>query len=221
MFLPNDWYQALKNDLDLNYVETIATEVKKLRNSKTIYPPQDQIFQFLNLCPYQDVKAVIIGQDPYHGFGQANGLAFSVNRGITIPPSLRNIYKELSNDLNLDPPSHGDLSKWALEGVLLMNSSLTVEESKANSHQDIGWQYFTDGIISHLSKNKKNLVFILWGNDAKKKEGLIDNTKHLLLTSSHPSPLSARHSFFGGAFFSKTNQYLKSKAIKTIDWTIR
>ena len=179
-----------------------------------------QIFNAFNLTPFDDVKVVILGQDPYHNIGQAHGLAFSVPDGIQKPPSLQNIFKELKNDLGIEIPSTGNLEKWAKEGVLLLNASLTVRANMAASHAKIGWQQFTDAAIKALSDKKNNLVFILWGNYAIAKERLIDERKHLILKSVHPSPLSASRGFFGCHHFSKTNEYLINKGIKPIDWRL-
>jgi uracil-DNA glycosylase len=187
---------------------------------KEHYPPTRDIFKALELTPFDKVKAVILGQDPYHNENQANGLAFSVYRGIKIPPSLRNIYKELNNDLGLPIPKHGDLSKWALQGVLLLNSILTVEPHKPASHRGIGWEEYTDEIIKEINDKKENIVFILWGNYAQAKGKHIDKSKHLIIKSPHPSPFSARNGFFGSKPFSKCNTYLKQNDIEEIDWEL-
>jgi uracil-DNA glycosylase len=187
---------------------------------KEHYPPTRDIFKALELTPFDKVKAVILGQDPYHNENQANGLAFSVYRGIKIPPSLRNIYKELNNDLGLPIPKHGDLSKWALQGVLLLNSILTVEPHKPASHRGIGWEEYTDEIIKEINDKKENVVFILWGNYAQAKGKHIDKSKHLIIKSPHPSPFSARNGFFGSKPFSKCNTYLKQNDIEEIDWEL-
>ena len=175
----------------------------------------------LDITDYNDVKVVILGQDPYHGIGEANGLAFSVNDGVKIPPSLKNIYKELHDDLGVEIPNTGNLESWAKEGVLLLNSVLTVEKDKPASHKNIGWETFTDSIIKKLNERDKPIVFILWGNFAKSKKELITNPKHLVLTSSHPSPFSVNYGFFGSKPFSKTNEFLRRNGIKEIDWTIK
>ena len=185
-----------------------------------VYPPSPLIFNAFNLTPFDNVKVVIIGQDPYHNIGQAHGLAFSVPDGIQKPPSLQNIFKELNQDLGIAIPTTGNLEKWAKEGVLLLNASLTVRANMAASHAKIGWQKFTDAAIKALSDKKQNLVFILWGNYAIAKENLIDHNKHLILKTVHPSPLSASRGFFGCHHFSKTNEYLINHNIKPIDWSL-
>lgn len=187
---------------------------------KTIYPPTDTVLNAFNLIPYADYKVVIIGQDPYHAAGQANGLAFSVQKNQKIPPSLRNIYKEIKEDLNIESPPHGDLIAWAKQGVLLMNAVLTVEEAKPGSHQKKGWEHFTDKVILNLSTDLNGLVFMLWGNYAKSKKNLIDTKKHLILDANHPSPLSAHRGFFGCKHFSKANTYLIKHGKKPINWAL-
>lgn len=188
---------------------------------RIIYPPNAQIFRALNDVALTQVKAVILGQDPYHGVGQANGLSFSVNKGVDLPPSLRNIYHELKTDLGIAPPSHGDLTPWAQQGVLLLNSVLTVEQSQPTSHQKQGWEQFTDAVIDVINENRQNVVFILWGAYAQRKGQRIDTNKHLVLKAAHPSPLSAnRGGFFGCKVFSKTNQYLIQHGIEPINWQL-
>lgn len=187
---------------------------------KQIYPPKDLIFRAFQMVPFNEYKVVILGQDPYHSPGQANGLAFSVNKGHKIPPSLLNIYKELHTDVGMEIPTHGDLSSWAKQGVLLLNSVLTVEESTPGAHQNKGWEKFTDQVIISLNKELSGLVFLLWGNYAKTKKRFIDPQKHLVLEANHPSPLSAYRGFFNCKHFSKTNQYLLSKNNKAINWPI-
>lgn len=187
---------------------------------KTIFPSGPAVFNALNTTDFDDVKVVILGQDPYHGPGQAHGLCFSVPKGIVKPPSLVNIFKELKEDLNISIPEHGELSSWAKQGVLLLNATLTVEANKAGSHQNKGWELFTDKIIQELSDKKENLVFMLWGSYAQKKGQFIDRKKHLVLESVHPSPLSAYRGFLGCRHFSKANNYLKLKDLKPIDWTL-
>lgn len=186
----------------------------------TIYPPKELIFRALELTPFENIKVVILGQDPYHGEGEANGLAFSVNKGVELPPSLRNIYEELKSDMGIKIPNHGDLTSWAKQGVLLLNSVLTVEKDKPASHRNIGWEEYTDSIIKKISDKKENIVFILWGKYAQSKKAFIDERKHLVISSPHPSPFSANKGFFGSKPFSKTNTYLKSKGKKEIDWRI-
>ncbi len=219
--LEQSWQKALKSDFSKDYYKTLMRFLtEELNANKNIYPPKDDIFNAFNLTPFNNTKVVILGQDPYHGQGQAHGLCFSVQNGIKPPPSLKNIYKEIGNDLSILPPSHGNLSSWAKQGVLLLNTVLTVEEGKAGSHQKKGWEIFTDKVIELLNEKKKNLVFILWGSPAQKKGHCIDETKHLVLKSVHPSPLSAHRGFFNNNHFSKTNEYLISKGIKPIDWKI-
>ena len=197
-----------------------SIDVEGIYKGKSVYPPREFLFRALDLTPIGDVKVVILGQDPYHGEGEANGLAFSVNRDIRIPPSLRNIFKELNSDLGIQIPTHGDLTKWATQGVLLLNSVLTVRKDTPSSHKDIGWQEYTNSIIKDISYTKSNVVFILWGKYAQSKRGLIDESKHLVISSPHPSPFSARKGFLGSKPFSKCNTYLKSKGIGEIDWSI-
>lgn len=191
-----------------------------LRSNNIICPPKQYIYYALELTPIPNTKVVILGQDPYHGKGEANGLAFSVNKGIKIPPSLRNIYKELNTDLNIPIPTHGDLTQWAKQGVLLLNSILTVEENKPGSHRNKGWEEYTNGIIKEISDTKEHIVFILWGKFAQSKKDLIDQNKHLIIESPHPSPFSARKGFLGSKPFSKTNKYLTDNGIQQIDWRI-
>jgi uracil-DNA glycosylase len=187
---------------------------------KPHYPPTGDIVKALELTPFKEIKAVILGQDPYHGEGQANGLAFSVRKEIKIPPSLRNIYKELNSDLGIAIPEHGDLTKWAKEGVLLLNSILTVRPHEPASHRGIGWENYTDEIIQRINDRKENIVFILWGNYAQEKGQYIDRVRHLVIESPHPSPFSARKGFFGSKPFSKCNNYLRENGIEEIDWNI-
>ena len=188
--------------------------------TKTIYPPKNYIFESLKRTPYENVKAVIVGQDPYHGENEAHGLSFSVQKGVKIPPSLKNIFQELEDDLKIPPASCGDLSKWADEGVLLLNSVLTVVKDTPASHRNLGWERLTDYIIKVLNEKEQPVVFILWGNFAKAKSVYITNPQHLIITSSHPSPFSARYGFFGSKPFSKTNEFLKKHNIKPIDWNL-
>ncbi len=217
----------------MNYFKNIINEesqkeyYKKLHDFiyneysiKTIYPPKAQIFSALKTTPYEKVKVVIIGQDPYHGEGEAHGMCFSVNPGIKIPPSLQNIYKEINRDLGCKIPNNGYLKKWAEQGVLLLNSVLTVEKDRPASHQKKGWEEFTDRIITEINKKDTPVVFLLWGNFAKQKQALITNPIHLVLTSSHPSPFSVRYGFDGCGHFSKTNNFLKQHGLEPIDWQI-
>ena len=202
---------------------TVLSLIKRIENiSKhtTVFPKYEYIFRALDLTPIDSIKVVILGQDPYHGDGEANGLAFSVNKGIKIPPSLKNIYKELKDDLGLPIPNHGDLTKWAEQGVLLLNSVLTVEKDKPGSHKDFGWQEYTDSLITEISQKREHVVFILWGKYAESKISLIDKGKHLIILSTHPSPFSARKGFFGSKPFSKCNTWLKEKGMTEIDWEL-
>ncbi len=215
-----NWNIILKDIYNSKEYKILINKVKEEYKTKTIYPSFNNVFKALELTPYKNVKAVIIGQDPYHGEGEANGLCFSVNKDIKQPPSLRNIFKELKSDLNIEATSN-DLSSWAKEGVLLLNSCLTVIKDKPNSHKDIGWQFFTDNIISKLNERKEPIVFILWGNYAKTKKKLITNKNHLIIESSHPSPLGAYKSFFNSKPFSKTNNFLIKNNIEPINWNIK
>ena len=216
----NDWDKVLeiiwKSDGFKRFMQTIEHEY----NTKTIFPPKDYIFNALKLTPYQNVKVVIVGQDPYHGVNEAHGLSFSVQKGVPIPPSLQNIYKELYDDLKIMPSKYGDLTKWAKEGVLLLNAVLTVEKDKPASHKGKGWELLTDYIIKCLNLKEKPIVFILWGNFARSKKVYITNKKHLVIESPHPSPFSARSGFFGSKPFSKTNNFLEKNNIKPIDWQL-
>lgn len=214
------WYEVLKNEFESSYFVDIKSFLIEEKRQHIVFPPSSLIFNAFNLTPFDEVKVVILGQDPYHNIGQAHGLAFSVPDGIQKPPSLINIFKELNQDLGIPIPIHGNLEKWAKEGVLLLNASLTVRAHNAASHAKIGWQRFTDAAIKALSEKKQNLVFILWGNYAIAKENLIDHNKHLILKTVHPSPLSASRGFFGCRHFSKTNEYLMNNNIKPIDWSL-
>ncbi len=216
----NDFDILLKNEIQKEYFNNILNFLDEEYKTKTIFPPKENIFNALKYTSYKDCKVLILGQDPYHGKGQANGLSFSVNDGIAIPPSLRNIFKELNQDLGIPISKSGDLTKWAKQGVLLLNATLTVEEGKANSHSNIGWQTFTDSVISILNKKTIPMVFILWGAYAQKKIELITNPIHKIITSVHPSPLSANRGFFGSAPFSQTNTFLKANDIREIDWSL-
>ena len=215
------WKEVLQEEFEKEYFQKIVSFIKEeKRKGKIIYPPGNLIFNAFWMTPFEEVKAVILGQDPYHGPGQAHGLCFSVPFGVPPPPSLKNIFKELHDDLGLPIPNHGNLEKWALEGVFLLNAILTVEKNKPASHKNIGWQFFTDAAIKKLSDLRKNIVFILWGKFAQEKEILIDTSKHKVLKSSHPSPYSANRGFFGSKPFSKTNNYLKEHNIPEIDWNL-
>jgi len=210
-------YSEFQKDYFINLKQFLEDEKSK---NKKIYPPGNLIFNAFEKTPFNKVKVVILGQDPYHGFGQAHGLCFSVPEGIKIPPSLRNIYKELNTDVGFVIPKSGNLEKWANQGVLLINATLTVRDSEAGSHQKKGWETFTDNVIKTVSDEKENIVFILWGNYAQSKESLIDNDKHFVIKSVHPSPLSASRGFFGSKPFSKTNNYLQDKGFDSIDWSL-
>lgn len=216
----NSWDKVLKEMFDSKEYQMFFQKIEKEYQNKIIYPKKENIYNALKLTPYENVKVVIVGQDPYHGENEAHGLSFSVQKGIKLPPSLKNIYKELLNDLNIVEPNCGDLTSWAKEGVLLINSVLTVEKDKPASHAKIGWNKYTDYIIQKINEKEKPVVFILWGNFAKTKKELITNPKHLVITSAHPSPFSARNGFFGSKPFSKTNEYLKENNIKPINWQL-
>ena len=214
------WKEALADEFRQPYFERLTEMVRKEYSDPSIrvYPPASKIFAAFDQCPFEDVKVVIIGQDPYHGPGQANGLSFSVNSGIAIPPSLRNIFKEIHDDTGAPLPVSGDLSRWARQGVLLLNSSLTVREHQPKSHSGIGWETFTDAAVRALNERCENIVFLLWGSDAIRRGAMIDRSKHLVLQSVHPSPLSANRGFFGNHHFSKANAYLKEHGKKEIEW---
>lgn len=218
--LKNDWKELLEDEFSKNYYQTLRQFLIEEYKAKKIYPDKYDIFNALHFTPYKDIKVVILGQDPYHGPGQAHGLSFSVNPGVKTPPSLLNIYKELNSDLGCYIPNNGYLKKWADQGVLLLNTSLTVRAGEANSHKNIGWQVFTDKIISLVNEKDDPVVFLLWGNNAIKKKELITNKRHLILTSVHPSPLSASRGFFGSKPFSKINNFLISVNKDPIDWQI-
>ena len=213
------WEKVLQTEFESSYFQDLITFVKSEYKKSSCFPPGSQIFNAFNSCPLEQTKVVILGQDPYHGPGQAHGLCFSVPEGIEPPPSLRNIFKEIETDLRYSPPRNGNLYRWAAQGVVLLNATLTVRAHQAGSHQKKGWETFTNRVIQLLSKEKENLVFILWGGYAKQKIKLIDPKKHLILTSGHPSPLSANRGFwFGNRHFSKCNTYLKTKNKTPIDW---
>ena len=216
----NDWDQLLSVVWHSPGFQKFYKMIMAEYDKKTIYPPKDYIFNALKLTSYENTKVVIVGQDPYHGENQAHGLSFSVQHGVKLPPSLQNIYRELKSDLGIPERSDGDLSNWARQGVLLLNAVLTVEKDKAASHRNLGWEPLTDYIIEILNKKDKPVVFILWGNFAKEKAKLITNPKHYIIISPHPSPLSAYSGFFGSKPFSKTNNYLISKGLKPIDWSL-
>jgi len=212
------WKKYLSNEFNADYFRQLIDFVRAEYQTQTVYPPGREIFRAFDCADFDDVRVVIIGQDPYHGPGQANGLCFSVRDGVTFPPSLRNIFKEIQKDLDKPIPKSGDLERWAQQGVLLLNATLTVRASAVGSHQNKGWEQFTDAVIKAISDSKTNVVFLLWGAYAQKKGEIIDRNKHLVLMSAHPSPFSADRGFFGNKHFSKTNEYLKSKGLKEIDW---
>lgn len=218
--LESSWKEVLQQEFSKDYFKNLVAFLRQeKRQGKMIYPPGNQIFAALDKIAFKDVRVVILGQDPYHGQGQANGLCFSVAEGIPYPPSLINIFKELEQDINVPYPESGDLGVWADQGVLLLNATLTVQAHIAGSHQQKGWEQFTDAIVSCLSEQKENLVFLLWGSYAKKKGAKIDRTKHQVLESGHPSPLSANRGYwFGNKHFSKANSFLQSKGLEPIDW---
>ena len=213
----NDWDIILKDEYQKEYFLKIKDKVRNEYNNKTIFPPAKEVFKAFRMTPYKDTRVVILGQDPYHGTGEANGLCFSVNEGIKMPPSLNNIYKELYSDLGIKRTTT-DLSDWAKSGVLLLNSVLTVEKDKPASHKMIGWEEFTDNVIKKLNEKEEPIVIILWGNFAKGKIKYITNPKHLIISSSHPSPFSVNYGFFGSKPFSKTNEFLKKNNQKEIEW---
>lgn len=218
--IEESWKQILKQEFKKDYFSNIKKFLlDEFEVGKTIYPPGKQIFNAFNLTPFSRLKVVIIGQDPYHGPGQAMGLCFSVPENIKVPASLKRIYKELHNDIGMDIPNHGDLTKWAKQGVFLLNAILTVEHKSPSSHKKIGWQEFTDNVIKKISDEKEGIVFLLWGNFAKAKREIIDESKHHILDSAHPSPL-AGNKFFDNHHFSKTNELLKKQGKETIDWTL-
>lgn len=216
--IAQSWKQRLSGEFEQPYFISLTNFVKEEYKSATIYPPGKEIFRAFDCCDFGNVKIVIIGQDPYHGPGQANGLCFSVRDGVRMPPSLVNIFKEIRNDLGKEIPQSGDLGRWADQGVLLLNATLTVRASSPGSHQNKGWELFTDAVIRKISEEKENVVFLLWGAYAQKKGEIIDRSKHLVLMSAHPSPFSADRGFFGCKHFSKANQYLKSKGLAEINW---
>lgn len=214
----NDWDTVLDGEFDKEYYQKIREFLKKEYFGTTVFPPMHDIFNALRYTPYGNTKVVILGQDPYHEVGQAHGLSFSVKKGIKIPPSLVNIYKELKTDIGMDIPAHGELTSWAKQGVLLLNATLTVREHQANSHASIGWSIFTDEVIKKLDQSDSPMVFILWGGNARSKKKYITNKNHIVIESAHPSPLSAYNGFFGSKPFSKANAFLESKGLEPINW---
>lgn len=216
----NEWDEILKGEFEKEYYLNLREFLKREYFTYHIFPNMYDIFNALKYTSYSDVKAVIIGQDPYHGAGQAHGLCFSVQKGVAVPPSLQNIYKEIYEDLGIPPANHGYLKKWADSGVLMMNAVLTVREGQANSHKGKGWEIFTDRVIELLNEREKPIVFLLWGGNAKQKMRLITNPNHLILQAAHPSPLSAFNGFFGCRHFSKANEFLVNHGMEPIDWRI-
>jgi uracil-DNA glycosylase len=215
-----DWNPILRGELAKPYWPELQAFVMAERRRHTVYPPHDEVFAALHLTPYAETKVVILGQDPYHGPRQAHGLCFSVRRGVAIPPSLVNIHKELHSDVGVVPPDHGNLEAWAVQGVLLLNTTLTVRAGQAASHQGRGWELFTDEVIRRASAKDRPVVFILWGSHARKKKALIDTARHVIVESAHPSPLSAHNGFFGSRPFSRTNAALAAAGLDPIDWRL-
>lgn len=213
------WNTYLKEEMASDYFKNLMETMDCLYETSMVFPPKEEVYNAFELVDFNDVKVVILGQDPYHGAFQANGLSFSVSKGVKLPPSLQNIYKELESDLGIRN-INGDLTTWAEQGVFLLNATLTVEEKKAGSHQKLGWEKFTDAVIEQLSKHRENIVFILWGSYAQKKGKNIDRSKHFVIETVHPSPLSVYRGFFGSKPFSQTNDYLVSKGLKAIDWKV-
>lgn len=216
----NDWDEILKGEFEKEYYLKLRKFLKQEYSTRRIFPDMYDIFNALKYTPLENVKAVILGQDPYHGFGQAHGLCFSVKRGVEPPPSLKNIYKEIESDLGIKEPAHGELTYWAQQGVLLLNTVLTVREGQANSHRGKGWEIFTDRVIEVINEKAKPSVFLLWGSNARSKKALITNKKHLVLETVHPSPLSAYNGFFGCRHFSKANGFLNKCGRGEIDWRL-
>lgn len=220
MFISNDWEPILNHEFNQEYMKELFKQLHKEYDSEVVYPPKNEVFRAFQLTPYSETKVVILGQDPYHGPHQANGLSFSVEEGTKFPPSLRNIFNELVEDIKCEYPSSGDLSSWAKQGVLLLNTTLTVRESQPMSHTGMGWEQFTDVVLSEINQKSTPVVFILWGKHAQSKKKLIDQSKHFVIESAHPSPLSARRGFFGSHPFSKTNTFLISKGLTPINWSL-
>ncbi|MDR3118386.1 MAG: uracil-DNA glycosylase [Mediterranea sp.] len=216
--IEESWKAHLRPEFEKDYFRNLTGFVRNEYMQQPVYPPGKLIFNAFNLCPFDKVKVVIIGQDPYHGPGQAHGLCFSVNDGVGFPPSLINIFKEIKNDIGIGAPATGNLTRWAGQGVLLLNATLTVRAHQAGSHQNKGWETFTDAAIRELAGARENLVFILWGSYAQKKGAFVDRNKHLVLSSAHPSPLSAHNGFFGNKHFSRTNEYLRAHGKEEITW---
>lgn len=220
MNIGNEWDALLADEIQKDYYKKLRAFLISEYTTRRIYPPMDDIFNALKHTTYSDVRAVILGQDPYHGPGQAHGMCFSVKKGTPPPPSLQNIFKEMKSDLGIDPPAHGELTSWADNGVLLLNTVLTVREGQANSHRGMGWEQFTDRIIQLLNQREKPMVFLLWGGNARSKARLITNPNHLVLQCAHPSPLSAYNGFFGCRHFSKANEFLTDHGMEPINWKL-
>jgi len=218
--LQNDWANYLNDEFEKDYYKKLSQALKEEYKRATVYPDMDNIFNALHLTPYAETKVLILGQDPYHGPGQAHGLSFSVREGVPFPPSLRNMLKELKYDLDIPMPEHGSLEKWAKQGVLLLNSVLTVRDGEPNSHKKLGWQIFTDRVIEVLNEREQPIVFILWGKHAQEKLPMIDQKRHFVLKAPHPSPLSASRGFFGSRPYSKCNEFLRNNGITEIDWAL-
>ncbi len=221
VYIGNDWDNVLEGEFEKDYYKKLEEFLEAEYREHTVYPPKENLFNALKFSSYEDTKVVILGQDPYHEPNQAHGLCFSVNKGIKVPPSLVNIYKEIQSDLGLIPPNHGCLEDWARQGVLLLNTVLTVRRGEANSHKGKGWEIFTDRIVKLLNEREKPMVFILWGANAKSKKALITNKEHMIITGVHPSPLSAFNGFFGGGYFSKANRFLEVTGQSPINWEIK
>lgn len=219
--LSGDWYEALKGEFKKPYYKQLFVRVNEEYRTHKIFPPANDIFNAFHLTPLKDVKVVILGQDPYHNDGQAHGLCFSVKKGVDIPPSLVNIYQELHDDLGCTIPNHGCLTKWAEQGVLMLNTVLTVRAHQANSLRGIGWEEFTDAAIEVLNTQDRPIVFILWGGPAQRKKSMLNNSRHLILQAPHPSPLSAYRGFFGSKPFSQTNKFLEEHGLEPVDWQIK
>ena len=220
IFLDQIWENKLKDEIKKDYMKSLSDFLIKERLTKKIFPIRSEVFNAFNLTKFEDVKVIILGQDPYHGVDQAHGLSFSVKKGVPPPPSLQNIFKELESDIGVARPSHGNLEKWSQQGVILLNSILTVEKGQAGSHANKGWEKFTDKVLEILNFYKKNLVYILWGKKALEKANFVNEKDNLIIHSPHPSPYSACNGFFGSKPFSKTNEYLRKHNIKTIDWDL-
>lgn len=219
--LHSQWREVIGGEFEKDYMQSLREFLlQRKQQGAVIYPPTNQWFSALNTTPFEDVRVVVLGQDPYHGVGQAHGLCFSVTPGIKVPPSLANIYKEIKSDLGIDQPNHGCLISWAQQGVLLLNATLTVEDGCAGAHQGKGWEQFTDEIIKAVNQKREGVVFMLWGSYAQKKSIMIDSSRHLILKSVHPSPLSAYRGFFGCGHFSAANHYLQERGVKPIDWQL-